>query len=59
MDYPACADTADGFRQRVTQVIGKDAKDNLIPVDYQREDIAVVGSPDCRPGIGPMRRMCI
>lgn len=43
MDYPACADTMDGFRQRVIQIIGKDAKDNLIPIDFQREDISVIG----------------
>ncbi|MGL4323508.1 MAG: DNA mismatch repair endonuclease MutL [Beijerinckiaceae bacterium] len=43
MDYPACADTMDGFRQRIAQVIGKDAHDNLVPVAFARDDISIAG----------------
>ena len=43
IDYPACADTMDGFRQRIGQVIGKDAHDNLVPVAFTRDDISIAG----------------
>ncbi|MGL4811517.1 MAG: DNA mismatch repair endonuclease MutL [Beijerinckiaceae bacterium] len=43
IDYPACADTPEGYRQRIVQVIGKDAKDNLVPVDFSREDVSIIG----------------
>ena len=43
MDYPACADSRGGVQARATQIIGRDAKDNLVSVDFMREDIVVTG----------------
>lgn len=43
IDYPACADTLDGFRTRAAHIIGRDASENFIPVEFQREDIVVTG----------------
>ena len=42
-DYAACPDGADGLLTRISQVMGREFRDNAVAVDAEREDVRLTG----------------
>ncbi|MBM3608664.1 MAG: DNA mismatch repair endonuclease MutL [Alphaproteobacteria bacterium] len=43
LEYPACADNAEGWLTRITQIFGKEFQPNAMRVDAEREGVRLTG----------------